>query len=107
LIENFNQKYASLLPSQKQLLKAFITNVSNTHRFTEFVNKEYKRVATALKDRSILVKNDVIKIKLNETIAQLSNKTIQGVVKENQLTSLLSAYELIEELNNLTNEKTA
>jgi len=105
LIENFNKKYASLLPSQKQLLKAFITNVSNTTKFTEFVNKEYKRVSTALKERSILVKSDVIKIKLNETIAQLANKTINGVVKENQLTSLLSAYELIEELNSLANEK--
>lgn len=105
LIENFNKKYASLLPSQKQLLKAFITNVSNTTKFTEFVNKEYKRVSTALKERSILVQNDVIKIKLNETIAQLANKTISGVVKENQLTSLLSAYELIEELNSLANEK--
>lgn len=104
LIENFNKKYATLLPSQKQLLKAFITNVSNTNRFTEYVNNEYKRVATSLKERSILVKNDIIKIKLNETITQLSNKTINGVVKENQLTSLLSAYELIEELNKLANE---
>tara|TARA_R110000868_G_scaffold8843_7_gene45095 strand:+ start:342 stop:1214 length:873 start_codon:yes stop_codon:yes gene_type:complete len=105
LIENFNKKYSSLLPSQKVLLKEYITNVSNTNRFTEFVNKEYKRVADLLKERSILVKHDVIKIKLNETIAQLSNKTLTGVVKESQLTALLSAYELIEELNKLADEK--
>jgi len=104
LIENFNTKYSSLLPAQKTLLKEYITNVSNTNRFTEFVNDEYKRVSDALKERSILVKNNIIKIKLNETVAQLSNKTITGVVKENQLGSLLSAYELIDELNKLANE---
>jgi hypothetical protein len=105
LIENFNKKYSSLLPSQKALLKEYITNVSNTNKFTEFVNKEYKRASDLLKERSILVKHDVIKIKLNETIAQLSNKTLTGIVKENQLTALLSAYELIEELNKLADEK--
>ena len=104
LIENFNKKYSALLPAQKTLLKEYITNVSNTNKFTEFVNDEYKRVSDALKERSILVKNNIIKIKLNETIAQLSNKTITGVVKENQLGSLLSAYELIDELNKLANE---
>ena len=104
LIENFNTKYSSLLPAQKTLLKEYITNVSNTNKFTEFVNDEYKRVSDALKERSILVKNNIIKIKLNETVAQLSNKTITGVVKENQLGSLLSAYELIDELNKLANE---
>jgi hypothetical protein len=104
LIENFNKKYSALLPAQKTLLKEYITNVSNTNKFTEFVNDEYKRVSDALKERSILVKNNIIKIKLNETVAQLSNKTITGVVKENQLGSLLSAYELIDELNKLANE---
>lgn len=104
LIENFNKKYSTLLPSQKTLLKEYITNVSNTNKFTEFVNKEYKRVADVLKERAILVKSDVIKIKLNETIAQLSNKTVVGVVRENQLTSLLSAYELIEAVNKFGNE---
>jgi hypothetical protein len=103
LIDNFNKKYSSLLPSQKQLLKSYITNVSNTTKFTEFVNSEYKRVSAVLKERSDIVKDSVVKIKLNETIAQLANKTIGGVVKENQLSSLLSAYELVEELNNLVN----
>lgn len=107
LIENFNKKYSSLLPSQKALLKEYITNISTTNKFTEFVNKEYKRVSDLLKERAILIKNDVIKIKLNETITQLSHKLITGVVKESQLTALLSAYELVEELNKLANEKSS
>lgn len=106
LIENFNKKYSNLLPDQKRLLKEYITNVSNTNKFTEFVNLEYKRVSGVLKENvSKVINNDVIKIKLNETITQLSNKAISGLVKENQLTSLLTAYELVEELNKIQNEK--
>lgn len=106
LIENFNKKYSNLLPDQKRLLKEYITNVSNTNKFTEFVNEEYKRVASILKENVLNISNnEVIKIKLNETITQLSNKSISGLVKENQLTSLLTAYELVEELQKIQNEK--
>ena len=108
LIENFNKKYSNLLPDQKRLLKEYITNVSNTNKFTEFVNVEYKRVSEILKEYiSSINNNEVIKIKLNETITQLSSKNVVGLVKENQLTSLLTAYELVEELKKIQNEKTA
>lgn len=105
LIENFNKKYSSLLKSQKDLLKQYITNVSSTSKFTEYVNKEYKRVSEELKETTSFIDNDIIKIKLNETVSQLSGKTITGIVKENQLSSLLSAYELIEEINRFKDEK--
>lgn len=106
LIENFNKKYSNLLPDQKRLLKEYITNVSNTNKFTEFVNVEYKRVSEILKQYiSSINNNEVIKIKLNETITQLSSKNVVGLVKENQLTSLLTAYELVEELKKIQNEK--
>ena len=108
LIENFNKKYSNLLPDQKRLLKEYITNVSNTNKFTEFVNVEYKRVSEILKEYiSSINNNEVIKIKLNETITQLSSKNVVGLVKENQLTSLLTAYELVEELKKIQNEKTS
>ena len=106
LIESFNKKYSNLLPDQKRLLKEYITNVSNTNKFTEFVNIEYKRVSEILKQYiSSINNNEVIKIKLNETITQLSSKNVVGLVKENQLTSLLTAYELVEELKKIQNEK--
>ena len=108
LIENFNKRYSNLLPDQKRLLKEYITNVSNTNKFTEFVNVEYMRVSEILKEYiSSINNNEVIKIKLNETITQLSSKNVVGLVKENQLTSLLTAYELVEELKKIQNEKTA
>lgn len=104
LIENFNKKYSNLLPDQKRLLKEYITNISNTNKFTMFVNEEYKRLCEVLKEKTTHVKSEVVKIKINEVISQFYSKPISGIVKENQLSSLLNVYELIEELNKVSNE---
>lgn len=106
LIENFNTKYSNLLPAQKKLLKEYITNISNSSKFTKFVNEEYKRVSLILKDNLQTVNSDIVKIKITEVVNQFTNKNVTGVVKENQLTSLLNAYELVEELEKLKNETT-
>lgn len=106
LIENFNTKYSNLLPSQKKLLKEYITNISNSNKFTKFVNEEYKRVSLILKENLQTINSDIVKIKITEVVNQFSNKNVVGVVKENQLTSLLNAYELVEEIEKLKNEAT-
>jgi hypothetical protein len=104
LIENFNTKYSNLLPAQKKLLKEYITNISNSSKFTKFVNEEYKRVSLILKENLQTINSDIVKIKITEVVNQFSNKSVIGVVKENQLTSLLNAYELVEEIEKLKNE---
>ena len=106
LIENFNTKYSNLLPAQKKLLKEYITNISNSSKFTKFVNEEYKRVSLILKENIQSINSDIVKIKITEVVNQFSNKSVVGVVKENQLTSLLNAYELVEEIEKLKNETT-
>ena len=106
LIENFNSKYNDLLPDQKKLLKEYITNVSNSSKFTKYVNEEYKRISVVLKEQVKNVTSEVVKIKINEVISQFSTKSCTGIIKENQLTSLLNAYELVEEIKkiNVKNE---
>ena len=106
LIENFNSKYNNLLPDQKKLLKEYITNVSNSSKFTKYVNNEYKRISELLKQQLKDVNSEVVKIKINEVISQFSTKTFAGIIKENQLTSLLNAYELVEEIEKSKNEAT-
>jgi hypothetical protein len=101
LIENFNSKYNDLLPDQKKLLKEYITNVSNSSKFTKYVNEEYKRISLVVKDQVKNVTSDVVKIKINEVISQFSTKSCAGIIKENQLTSLLNAYELVEEIKKI------
>jgi hypothetical protein len=104
LIENFNKKYSNLLPDQKRLLKEYITNISNSSKFTQFVNDEYKRISNILKENIQGISSDVVKIKMNEVISQFSSKSFTGIVKENQLSSLLNAYELVEELKKIVDE---
>lgn len=106
LIENFNSKYNNLLPDQKKLLKEYITNVSNSSKFTKYVNNEYKRISELLKQQLKDVNSEVVKIKINEVISQFSTKTFAGIIKENQLTSILNAYELVEEIEKSKNEAT-
>ena len=106
LIENFNTKYSNLLPSQKKLLKEYITNISNSSKFTKFVNEEYKRVSIILKENLQTINSDIVKIKITEVVNQFSSKNVTGVVKENQLNTLLNAYELVEEIEKLKNETT-
>jgi len=106
LIENFNTKYSNLLPSQKKLLKEYITNISNSSKFTKFVNEEYKRVSVILTENLQTINSDIVKIKITEVVNQFSNKNVTGVVKENQLNTLLNAYELVEEIEKLKNETT-
>jgi hypothetical protein len=101
LIENFNNKYNNLLPDQKKLLKEYITNVSNSSKFTKYVNEEYKRISVVLKEQVKNVTSEVVKIKINEVISQFSTKSCAGIIKENQLTSLLNAYELVEEIKKI------
>ena len=101
LIENFNTKYNNLLPDQKKLLKEYITNVSNSSKFTKYVNEEYKRISVVLKEQVKNVTSEVVKIKINEVISQFSTKSCAGIIKENQLTSLLNAYELVEEIKKI------
>ena len=91
LIENFNTKYSNLLPSQKKLLKEYITNISNSSKFTKFVNEEYKRVSVILKENLQTINSDIVKIKITEVVNQFSSKNVTGVVKENQLNTLLNA----------------
>ena len=57
-----------------------------------------------MKENIQTVNSEVVKIKMNEVISQFSSKTLTGVVKENQLSSLLNAYELVEELKKIINE---
>ena len=43
MVDNFNKKYKTLNTPQKNLLKEYINNISNTNSLREFVNDEVKK----------------------------------------------------------------
>lgn len=102
LVETFNKKYSNLNSKQKDLLKEYINNISNTTGFKSYVEKEIPYIISELKKIGNRVNDTVTKIKLEETISVLSNTKVGKVVTDNQVSSLMISYELIKELKSKT-----
>jgi len=101
LLEKFNNNYKDLLPEQKNILKEFITSVNSTTRLRNVVNEELEKIAsevTALKDK---VKDDVVKIKLEEVSKSIKPVSNKEKISDAHLVNLMQFYELINELRNL------
>jgi hypothetical protein len=101
LVDSFNEKYKGLDERQKVLIREYINNVSNTNSLREYINAEVPLVRAQIIELKNRVDNDVIKIKLDETLNQLDKITKGTLVKENQIMAMLLSYELIKELKNL------
>ena len=101
LLEKFNNNYKDLLPEQKNILKEFITSVNSTTRLRNVVNEELEKIAsevTALKDK---VKDDVVKIKLEEVSKSIKPVSNKEKISDAHLVNLMQFYELINEFRNL------
>ena len=105
LVDKFNKKYKNLDESQKDLLKKYINNISNTNYMKDFVINEVKKVKNTLNEHSDLVSDKVTKIKLVEAINQLKNLTKGKVVTEKQVLKLMRYYELVKEIENVNKQK--
>ena len=105
LVDKFNKKYKNLDESQKDLLKNYINNISNTNYMKDFVINEVKKVKNTLNEHSDLVSDKVTKIKLVEAINQLKNLTKGKVVTEKQVLKLMRYYELVKEIENVHKQK--
>ena len=100
LVETFNKKYSNLDENQKNLLREYINNLSNTTGFKSYVEKEIPSIVSELKTLSKDIKDKVTKIKLAETVSVLAKTKIGKVVSDNHVSSLMMSYELIKELKN-------
>ena len=101
LVDSFNEKYKGLDEKQKVLIREYINNVSNTNSLREYINVEVPEVRKQISELKTKINNDVVKIKLDETLNQLDKITKGTLVKENQIMALMLSYELIKELKNL------
>jgi hypothetical protein len=101
LVDKFNKKYKTLNSMQKNLLKEYISNISNTNKLNEFIKNEVADVAKILKKFIPKVDDKVTKIKLTEAINQTDSLTAGRIVKDKQVVALMRYYELIKELRNV------
>ena len=101
LVETFNKKYSNLNDSQKNLLREYINNVTNTTKFGEYYSNQLKNVVTELHSIHKTMEDKVTKIKLRETINVLKTQKIGKKVTDEQVSSLMMAYELVKEIKNV------
>ena len=101
LLEKFNKKYLNLNYKQKSLLKEYINNISNTNLLKEYIESETKKLKTVLNKRTSVVKDKVIKIKLNEAINSIDkfcNTSTKKTVQDSAVVQLMRYYELDKQL---------
>ena len=101
LVDKFNTKYKTLNESQKDLLKNYINNISNTNSLREFVDVEVNKTKKQLQKHLPLVDDNITKIKLSEAIKQIETLKKGQIVTEKQVLNLMRYYELEKEINNV------
>ena len=101
LVDKFNKKYKTLDESQKNLLKQYINNVSNTNSLKEFIDTEVVKIKRALKSLLPKVNDKITQIKLTEAIDYTDSATKGKIVKDKHVVALMRYYELIKEIKNV------
>ena len=102
MVDTFNSKYKNLNSMQRNLLKQYVNNISNTNLLREFVDSEVVKIKKILSKFLPMVTDKVTKIKLTEAIKQTDTLSKGKIVKDKQVVSLMRYYELIKELHNVT-----
>ena len=98
LVETFNKKYTNLDSKQKNLLKEYINNISNTSKFKDYLSVELPNIVSELKSIKLKIQDKVTTIKLSETISVLEKMKMGKSITDGQVSSIMLSYELIKEL---------
>jgi hypothetical protein len=98
VIDRFNEKYSNLNDKQKGLLREYINNVTNTASLAEYVKNEIPSVKAALLEHAKNTTDKVTAIKLKEVAVQVSHLGKSSIIKDNQVTALMLAYEILKEM---------
>ena len=109
LLEKFNQKYTKLSGTQKNLLREYINNISNTNSLKDTLKQIVKELKKDLKTHSKKLQDKVVKIKMNEAIKSIDKmcglNLKSNVVKDSHVVQTMRYLELIKELKKSGNKK--
>jgi hypothetical protein len=98
LVDSMNEKYKNLDDNQKNILREYINNISNTNDLNNIVLKEFDKIKVQLSEYKSKIDNKVVKIKINESIKQFDKIKIVKGVKDNHIMAILLGYELLKEV---------
>lgn len=100
LLEKFNEKYSTLHPEQKNLLREFINSVDSTTKLRSAVNEEMEKIRTRILS-SLNKVDQIYQIKINEIVKGIVPISNKQKVDDETLTNLMHYYELVYELEKL------
>jgi len=99
VIDKFNEKYSKTLTNQqKNILREFINNVTNSQKLKNYVVTEIKNIQRELNELKSSVTSKVIRIKINEVTKLLSQLQKKHIVEDKDVLTMLRYYELINEI---------
>lgn len=101
LLEKFNKQYTNLLPEQKNILREFIQSVSSSKKLQNFVNEELAKIQLELQTSQTKIKDQIIKIKLQEVLKSIKPVEKTEKVTDGHLVNLMQYYDLVAELRTL------
>ena len=108
LLEKFNQKYTKLSRAQKNLLREYINNVSNTNSLKDTLKEIVKGLKKDLKQHSKNLKDEVVKIKMTEALKSINEfcglNDKSNVVKDEYVIQTMRYLELLKELKKSGNK---
>ena len=108
LLEKFNQKYTKLSKDQKNLLREYINNVSNTNSLKDTLKEIVKGLKEDLKKHSKNLKDEVVKIKMTEALKSIDKfcgiNDKSDVVKDEYVVQTMRYLELLKELKKSGNK---
>jgi len=102
LLNKFNKKYSGLDLKQKNLLREYINNITNSVALKEYVISEIPAIKNTLLKYQKFVDDDIVKIKLQEITKQIDNFMRGDVINDDQILLIMEYYELIKELKVLS-----
>ena len=109
LLEKFNQKYTKLSGAQKNLLREYINNVSNTNSLKDTLKEIVKGLKNDLKQHSKNLQDKVVKIKMTEAVKSINEfcglNDKSNIVKDEYVIQTMRYLELLKELKKSGNKK--
>lgn len=101
MITKFNEKYSNLLPEQRDVLRTYINNISNTVSLREYVNNSFEVIKGTLTELKSKVTDQRTQIKLNELVSIIKPIEKTESVKDEDILNLLQFHELVHEIKTL------
>jgi hypothetical protein len=103
MLEKFNERFNTLSDEQKEVLKEYINNISNTTNLKKYVDTKFTYLKESLLKLLPTIEDATIKIKVNETINLINPILEAKTIKDDNIVALLQYQELHSELTKIHN----